>query len=347
MTTASLPRAQQIRAQYDGLKEKYPRIRARNAAHALGISEMELLASGAGGVDPLLLAAPPQEVFKRLGTLDRVMALTRNDWCVHERHGRYEEIRAGKTMGIVLGPDIDLRMFFGRWGSTWAVNDAGRRSIQFFDTGGTAVHKVFCTEATDMTAYDALVEQYMQPDPDWPPIVPLTDTNHYAPTAPAALRERWLAMKDTHEFHGILKSFNVSRLTALRSVGEDLAQKIEQPVVERMLHDVVQQKIPFMCFVGNPGMVQIHSGPVSRLLRTGSWFNILDPHFNLHLDTTAICQTWIVNRPSDDGWITSLECFAANGDLIVQFFGARKPGVAELSSWRELMTSYCPQPLAA
>lgn len=347
MTLQNSTQAQQLQTRFNAFSTQHPKVRIRNAAHALGVSEMELVAAGAGGIQSTLLRSPPQDIFKELGALGRVMALTRNDWCVHERHGQYEDIHAGTNMGIVLGPDIDLRMFFKCWGSSWAVQDNGRHSIQFFDTGGTAVHKVFCTDESDMDAYHALVEKYTDQRPEWPHIKPAPSKENSDTKAADGLRARWLGMKDVHEFHGILKEFKVSRLGALHSVGADLAQKLSNDAAERMLNDVVTQDVPLMCFVGNQGLVQIHSGPIQRLLRTQSWFNILDPHFNLHLDTTAIAQTWIVNRPSSDGWITSMECFAANGDLITQFFGARKPGIPELAAWRQLLLSYCSQPLAA
>src|SRR5690625_4597659 len=239
-------------------------------------------------------------------------------------------------------------MYFEYLASAWAVNDNGRHSIQFFDSAGTAVHKVFCTEHSNMEAYQELTDKYTAQDPQWPTLHPLPATeNSNAPDDPEELRKRWRAIQDVHETHGILKKFNITRLTALHSLGSDLAQQLDNDTAERVLGYAVEQQISIMCFVGNRGMVQIHSGPIQRLLRTGPWFNILDPEFNLHLDTTAISQTWIVNRPSSDGWITSLECFAANGDLIAQFFGARKPGIPELVEWRRLLVGYCPLPLAA
>src|SRR5690606_34166489 len=122
-------RAQLLRARYDAAVASQPNARIRNVATEMGVSELELVASGAGGMDTVVLRSPPQEVFKALGSLGRVMALTRNEWCVHERHGRYEDIRAGKSMGIVLGPDIDLRVFFTDWAHTWAVEAAGRKSL--------------------------------------------------------------------------------------------------------------------------------------------------------------------------------------------------------------------------
>ena len=86
--------------------------------------------------------------------------------------------------------------------------------------------------------------------------------------------------------------------------------------VERALESAAASGLSIMCFVGNRGMIQIHTGPVRQLRRTGPWYNVLDPKFNLHLDTTAIASSWVVNKPTSDGWVTSLELYAANGDLI-------------------------------
>lgn len=337
-----------LRTGFDKVKSAHPQWRIRNVAQEMDVSEMELVAAGCGGLESIALVAPPQDIFKELGGLGRVMALTRNEWCVHERHGHYEKIRAGKTMGIVLGPDIDLRLFFSSWDTTWAVTDGNRQSIQFFDKQGMAIHKVYATSETDMEAWEQLVGQFRNDTTVWPQLGHSAALN--GPTldnAPDGLRQRWLAMKDTHEFHRILQDFNVSRLVALQGVGSDLAQLVPDSTVEQVLNTVADTELPFMCFVGNAGMVQIHSGPVRTIKRTGPWLNVLEPHFNLHLDTTAIAQTWIVNRPSDDGWITSLECFTQDGDLIVQFFGARKPGVPELTGWRDLLVRHCRTALAA
>src|SRR3546814_406137 len=165
---------------------------------------------------------------------------------------------------------------------------------------------------------------------------------------PARRTARALAGHERHApVFAMLRKFNVTRLAALDAVGSDLAQKVSNDVVETMLHAVVDRDISFMCFVGNHGLIQIHSGPIKKLLRTGQWFNVLEPHFNLHLDTTVIDSTWIVNKPTSEGWVTSIECYTKDGEMIAQFFGARKPGIPELTSWRELLVGYCPIPLAA
>lgn len=348
MTTEFEQHSLFLRARHAALLAAMPKARIRHLADKMNVSEVELVAAGCGKIQSMLLKEPAQNILRELGSLGRVMALTRNDWCVHERHGRYEQVRVGKSMGIVLGPDIDLRLFFGDWQTAWAVNDGGRLSLQFFDKSGGAIHKVYCTDETDIAAYHALVQKYQDPAPVWPLVAARTETpDQTLSEAPAALRDKWLAMKDTHAFFSLLQRHNVSRLTAIRGVGPDLAQEVPNDTAEKMLHAVAGQQIPMMCFVGNRGLIQIHSGPVQKLLRMGPWFNVLEPHFNLHLDTTAIVESWVVNKPSDDGWVTSLECYAENGEMIVQFFGARKPGIPELADWRRLLVDYCPLPLAA
>jgi len=338
-----------LRRRYAQLQESKPKARIRALAGEMGVSELELVAAGCGQIRPTPLRGPVRDILMQLGELGRVMALTRNEWCVHERRGRYEDVRAGEAMGIVLGPDIDLRLFLAQWRHAWAVDDGGRLSLQFFDAAGGALHKVYVTDETDAAAYQALVRRFADPEPRWPRLEAPGDAPaaYHAGADPAQLRADWLAMRDTHEFHGLLKRHKLARLDALRLAGADLAQQVPADTAERMLGQVAGQDISFMCFVGNPGLIQIHTGPIHKLMRTGPWFNVLDPLFNLHLDTTAIAGAWVVNKPSDDGWITSLECYANTGDLIVQFFGARKPGVPELAEWRALLAGYCPEPLAA
>ncbi|MFT4173819.1 MAG: ChuX/HutX family heme-like substrate-binding protein [Rhodocyclaceae bacterium] len=336
-----------LQARHAALLAQEPKLRIRDRATRLGVSEAALVAADCG-VESTELNGPAQALFRELGSLGPVMALSRNDWCVHERHGQYIDIQAEGPVGIVLGPDIDLRMFFSGWTYFYAVVDNGRHSLQFFDKEGTAVHKVYRTEHTDAAAWETYVARFAAPakravQPE--PFAPVTEADK--PDDAAALRAHWLALQDTHDFFGMLRQFKVSRLGALRAAGTDLAQDVGADGVERVLNAAADSGLSIMCFVGNRGIVQIHTGAVHKLVRTGPWFNVLDDQFNLHLNTAAISSCWVVNKPTRDGWVTSLEAYAANGELIVQFFGERKPGVPELPAWRQLLLQQCAEPLAA
>lgn len=61
-----------------------------------------------------------------------------------------------------------------------------------------------------------------------------------------------------------------------------------------------------------------------------------EPAFNLHLKTTGVTELWRVRKPSVDGIVTSYEGFDADGELVIQLFGVRKPGVPERDDWRAL-----------
>ncbi len=336
-----------LRQRHQALIEEHPKLRIRDRAQRLGVSEAELVAAGCG-VTARQLGGTAQALFRDLGTLGPVMALSRNDNAVHERHGQYQGIEANGPVGIVLGPDIDLRMFFGAWKHFYAVTENGRDSLQFFDKAGEAVHKVYRTEQADAAAWQAYLDRHAVPD-----IAPVAIERFTAveeadhPADGDALRTHWRNLKDTHDFFAMLRQFKVSRLGALRTAGTDLAQQVDNGAVETVLQHAADTGLSIMCFVANRGIVQIHTGPVKKLLRTGPWFNVLDETFNLHLNTEAVASSWVVNKPTVDGWVTSLELYRADGELIVQFFGERKPGKPELATWRALLQSLCPVALAA
>ncbi len=142
----------------------------------------------------------------------------------------------------------------------------------------------------------------------------------------------------------MLKRHSVDRLTALELVGPTYARRLdsgnnettapEASALGQLLTLVQNSQCPIMVFVGNPGIVQIHTGPVGRVVPTGPWLNILDPDFNLHANVASILQWWRVQRPSSDGPVTSLEGYDANGELVLTLFGARKPGQPEAPRWQ-------------
>ena len=144
-------------------------------------------------------------------------------------------------------------------------------------------------------------------------------------------------MKDTHEFFGLLKTFGAGRVQALRLAGDEFARELPARALRTALEDAAQSKTPIMVFVGNRGCIQIHTGPIERLVETHGWFNVLDPAFNLHLREAGVARVFAVRKPTDDGIVTSIEAFDAANRTVLLMFGARKPGAPELEAWRGLV----------
>ncbi|MEX2402488.1 MAG: ChuX/HutX family heme-like substrate-binding protein, partial [Balneolales bacterium] len=149
--------------------------------------------------------------------------------------------------------------------------------------------------------------------------------------------EKWSELKDTHDFYPLLRKFKAGRTDALRLAEGKFTTKVNNKTVRTMLNLASEDEVPIMVFVGNPGMIQIHSGPVITIRESGNWLNILDAGFNLHLRQDHIADSWIVEKPTEDGTVTSLELFDEKGESIATFFGARKPGKPELESWRTVI----------
>ncbi len=326
------------------LAAERPSLRIYDAARLLGEPEAALLRVEPGS-EVVPLVADWAKLLPAIGRLGRVMALTRNASCVHERKGPYLKVEADGPMGLVLGEDIDLRLFLRNWAHGFAVRpEAGskrRPSLQFFDAAGRAVHKIHCLEDTDMAAFDALVAEFAAPAdapaPEFSAVVPAQPDRADAEIDVAALRSGWNALRDTHDFYGLLRKLRVGRLQAMRLAGPELARPLGTGAARRTLEAASAAKLPIMVFVGNEGCIQIHSGPVDRLKEMGDWFNVLDPDFNLHLKENDIDSVWLVRKPTVDGIVTSIEAYDAAGAQIATFFGKRKPGIPEDLRWRALV----------
>ena len=325
-----------LRERYETLCAAQGRLRARDAAERLGVTEAALVACGATG--PATPLRPDWAgLIGALPRAGRVMALTRNDHAVHERHGRYEQVSAGPGHILVLGPDIDLRLFPGRWAHAYALGGE-RPSIQIFDRDGIAAHKVHPTGETDRDAWAALLRDLAldaAPAPPEAPPVPTSEAER-AVDAPA-LRQAWLGLRDTHDFFPMLRQHRATRRQAFRLAGEDLALPLASQAAAEALELAAAGQVPIMVFVGNRAAIQIHTGPVRRVQPIQGWCNVLDPDFNLHLREAGVAAAWRIVKPTEDGAVTSIELLDVAGEVVALLFGARKPGQAERPDWRALV----------
>lgn len=316
-------------------------LRERDLAAHLGISEAALVAADVG-FSATRIDADPATLLGHVKALGEVMVLTRNETAVHEKIGRFEDLHPGKQVSMTLGENIDLRIFGNRWKHGFAVvrtvNGDVRRSLQFFDGAGAAVFKIHLRPASDVAAFERLTAALALADQSRAFIA--------SPPTPAdatqqdvdrdRLRLEWQGMTDPHQFFGMLKRLNISRRTAIREVGDDFAWPLDDTAVAQLLERAAAHQTEIMCFVSNPGCVQIHTGPVVNIQRMGPWINVMDPSFHLHLRQDRIAEVWAVRKPADTGHVTSIEAYDRDGEMVIQFFGRRKEGKAELASWRDL-----------
>lgn len=320
---------------------------ARDLAAQAGATEAQLVAAGCGGHGAVRLDVDWIAALPRLESLGEVKVITRNDSIVHEKVGSFGRVSVTGTTGLVLNGDIDLRLFLGHWNHTFHVRMNSRlgerQAIQVFDLHGEAVHKIYRTEATDSAAWDAFVAAFTAADQS----AELTVAPPRRALAPrgdetidvAGLRASWAAMKDVHHFHGMLQEYGVDRHQALRLAGSDFAREVAPDALARVLSEVQASQLPFMVFVGNAGCIQIHTGPVNRVMEQDHWVNVMDPRFNLHARADLISSAWVVVKPTRDGAITALELYDSQNRNVAILVGERQPGTPERAEWRAVLAT--------
>jgi putative hemin transport protein len=342
----------ELRSAWEQLKKDKPTLRIRDAARELGVSEGELLATTVGDYTTAL-AGDWTKLVERLPELGRVMALTRNEACVLEHKGPFQKIEVmgppSHRMATIIGP-IESRVFFGAWKYGFAVKQQTphgvQQSIQIFDEAGDAVMKVFLQApngnkpGSNQEAYDRLVADFTSPvqkkEIEVTP-VKSAPTKAIGEIDKDALLADWETMKDTHDFFGMLRKHGANRLDAVVLSEGKFSYRIQNKTLQPMLEKAAKDHLPIMVFAGSRGNIQIHQGKITTVRVMDNWLNILDPDFNMHLREDLIDSVWVVKKPTTDGVVTAIEAFDKNKEMIVQFFGLRKPGIPELDKWRELV----------
>ncbi len=322
---------------------EFDTLRERDLADKLGISEAQLVAAHTGqGVTRI--TADLDRLFAAFEALGEVMALTRNESCVIEKVGEYKNYTSGQHASLVVNEDIDLRMFPAAWVYAFAVEkvtDKGtRRSIQVFDAAGDAVHKVHLREASKLERWQDMVNELV--------IADQSDVLRVTPREPVeepkgdilkaeTLRAEWDKLTDTHQFLQLTRKLKMNRLGAYRIAGAPYARKLHTQSVGTLLHRAAETETPLMIFVGNRGCIEIHTGPVKRIVQMGQWINVLDPGHDLHLRADHVAEVYAVTKNTRRGPAISVEAFAGDGALIAQFFGVLRDE-SSAGQWKTLIS---------
>ncbi|MDY7546058.1 hypothetical protein QN360_06115 [Glaciimonas sp. CA11.2] len=78
-------------------------------------------------------------------------------------------------------------------------------------------------------------------------------------------------MTDKHQFFSILRDVGLSRTQAYRLAARQTARQVDNGALKVILTAAAVSALPIMIFVGNNGMIQIHSVPISKVKIMGTW----------------------------------------------------------------------------
>lgn len=344
----TLATASTLKQSWEELKNQEPKLRIRDAAKKLGVSEAELLATGMGE-NVIRLSTDFAEQVQKFPKLGRVMSLTRNEGCVLEHKGTFQKIElhgaAPNQIATVIGP-IEQRVFFRSWKFGFAVvtdtPQGPRFSLQYFDKSGEAVMKVFLQDDSDFDFSEQLVEAHRHSDQN-----SALETETFEPADFTSREELdfegfssdWENMQDTHDFFGMLRKYKLNRLNAVEWIDDRWAYEVDRLVTRKILESASATQLPIMIFAGNKGNIQIHQGKVRTIRQMGDWLNVMDPEFNMHLNENVVDRAFVVHKNTSEGLVSALELFDGEGEMVAQFFGLRKPGIPQKPEWKALLDS--------
>jgi putative hemin transport protein len=290
----------------------------RELAARRGLSEGALVEAqmGAGaGVQVIRLRTDWPLTLHRLGAVGPVIALTGNRLATIETTVIYRNIATRGPAAQISDLQTDLCLFLSEWRTGFAVIEESpgdlnpRRSLQFFDARGTAVHRVLLPAGGDADAFDELVRRQASENQR-----PTTegeaaespDANPAASPNPGGGDDETLPMihdidiAPAHQFERPLWSRRVAR----ESLGHVLATAIAAAM-------------PMLVMVGNRGAVHNHAGPLHEMKRRDGWLTIRDPELNLHLDESGVDSAWVVRKATPEGVVASLELYDRGGEMIL------------------------------
>ncbi|MDO4998482.1 MAG: ChuX/HutX family heme-like substrate-binding protein, partial [Neisseria sp.] len=214
---------------------------------------------------------------------------------------------------------------------------------------GDAIQKVFLREESEAVvgAWQQLLADFRQdgaPEFGSEQSAEQTRKNELLPFAQQAeFQQAWRDLKDIHHFFDLLQRFDLTRQGAYRNAPAGAAVQLGQNVWQEVLEAARDSEFEIMLFAGSAGVVQIQTGQVFNVVRARGYLNVLDSKqtgFSMHFKDDEVAETWLTRRDTEDGGITCLEAFDADGKSVLQIFGKRKEGEREMAAWRELTDRY-------
>ena len=269
------------------------KIRIRDAANRLDVSEAELLSTEIDNISTFYLDVKDIQLFMdSLLALDEIMLLIRNDYVVHEKIVRVKDIAIesnliyfkNETKDVLL--ETDLRsikhIFFEK------KMHAGRelRSFQFFNGHGNSILKVYL-KGKLKDCFDRIAYKYK------------VDYN-YELQKPADLKVLVVKRNINFQFLDKESSFNQQE------------KKIENNILRDVFTKASKGNIPIQIHGVGLNFIQYHRGNIKNIIDYGPWINVIDKKFNIHILEGKLTDSILFKYSQNNRTYYSVEFFDSN-----------------------------------
>lgn len=213
-------------------------------------------------------------------------------------------------------------------------NDAAVHEKDAVLAGLTEEHPAAAGPDWRLAATPAMLA-YLYDVTDQGPKGPLRSLQYFGADGTALWKIYQRAATDAAAFESLVTELRLDETgpTPFPAAGPSLgALATTAPSLQPMLEAAVQASLPISVTVFNAALRQAFDGPIRRVVRMGSWLNILDPGFDWHLDESRIARL----DAASEGKVQLID---AHGATLVEVTVGAEATPAERQAFADLVGS--------
>ena len=251
-------------------KPEHQKIRIKDAADILNVSEAELLSTNIGENTHFLKISNWLQLFKEFAALGPMMYLVRNDYAVHEMTIPINNVQQETDVILLWNKKGHIKITEPCLKYAFYTSGMARGnkiySIQIFDSDGTAILKIYLKNEE---------------------------------------LEKFKEIKNQHEREYDYELQKMEKHTS-NSTNRDKSdqERLEWVIkdnfsIKKYLEDIAINKTKISIRISNDGAESMYSGTIKNVIHKFGWLNIMDPTFNLHVKDMQINEIWTTKYNKD------------------------------------------------
>ncbi len=317
-----------------GVRQAQPNLGLKGWSQLLNSSEGELQASRLGHEE----VRPLTDLFSLLYQLAglgevEIRSFNRSGWASYKGHFAPPDLclDCPGYLGLEFrSGSLRLQMNMESWYWGCAVTDypegkETQKSLQFFDQAGERFLKLQATSETSAVGWSRLLQRFAPTPIASKPLFDVTQPSCglTCPKDMTSFTQEWRLMASPNQVHRLLKRHQASYLGSLQRLDKKFAREVSLDALEQLLKQV--QALPSapnkpcleMRFFAS-GCLQEVVGELQAPRLHLKQMCLAYAEGCMHLDPQCLEEAWVVRKPQGEGWVTSLEIFDDQGELIVQ-----------------------------
>tara|TARA_B100000700_G_scaffold273140_1_gene317236 strand:+ start:362 stop:1330 length:969 start_codon:yes stop_codon:yes gene_type:complete len=260
-----------IKSKWKALLTENNKVRIRDAANQIGVSEASLLSTEIDEGVSFLDIDNYNNFFAKVLSMNKIMLLIRSDSVVHEKTITTKGIKLEKNKIIDVNGSPILEFNPNLFKYVFAQNkihaNKSLRSFQIFDNYGDAILKIYL-KGNDESKFDEIASEYN------------VDYNY-------ELQGDRIIKRLQPEYIKREAIDFINKLEKKKTYQYDLGENI----LRKILIAVSDTKIPIQIHAIGLGTIQYHRDSINKIIDFGPWINIIDKRFNLHAIESHLTQT--------------------------------------------------------